>query len=113
MYVYHKGSIKNWARRRREEAGTRVHIGSAETPMPQGRNWRDLLRSSEKKAELTKFLVEFWKKNSIREKLSYAVVVTDGEDSWTLSPYGLTKGNDKCNHEEANTRLILHVSTVS
>lgn len=99
---YDKDSLKNSAREKRGE-GARTRV-TATTKIPKG--WPNFLRDSSNKEELFRFL------NSRALSAQYAsgkqLYVTQGSAILTNTSRNL---NDlDCNHEEADTRLMVHVS---
>ena len=69
-------------------------------------NWHSFLRSNENKAELFLFLAHQIKDINIEGK---QIISTAEEDVASFSPIDTT-GLAPCSHEEADTRLLLHVA---
>ena len=69
-------------------------------------NWHSFLRSNENKAELFLFLAHQIKDINIQGK---QIISTAEEDVVSSSPIDTT-GLAPCSHEEADTRLLLHVA---
>jgi hypothetical protein len=105
--TYKNDSLKGTARAKRGKGIRRRVVGNA--PMPG--NWQNFLRDGRNKTELFSFLSKVLLL-AFREE-DKEVVLTDGngvlsthllEDLNTLAP---------CSHEEADTRMLLHVSHAS
>ena len=79
-------------------------------PGYQIKSWNKFLTISSNKSELVKFLVSQWKKSEFREKLGEKVMfVTEEDQCWKLESTSCDKVPElTCNHEEADTRMILH-----
>ena len=109
-------SIKNTERRRRAERGTqRVHIFGKDQNV--SKQWKKYLSCGENKESLVTFLCEHWRSCSslrlggistmyvtVREKC-YAISLGDSEDDPVKSEIVSIL---QSNHEEADTRLLLH-----
>ena len=88
---------------------TRVHRGSGlhikvsgQTKLP--RKWNDFLRDARNVKELFDFLTNKLRIMSVPENKE--IFVTSGDD---VIGIGTEHGMSQCNHEEADTRIIIHV----
>ena len=99
---YVNNSLKSTARVK-QGTGVRVHVGPS-VPMPQ--KWTEFLRVDENKSELFRFLsqravsVPVPSSKYISATLDESVLFSQSNDFDSLQP---------CTHEEADTRLVLHV----
>ena len=98
---YHENSLTSQARNLRGKTiRKRVH-GSTCVP----KNWQQFLRDSANKTELFTFLVKYIKLQTTSKQLASTngseVVCIPPKDTTHLAP---------CNHEEADTRIFLHLA---
>eukprot|EP00794_Sanderia_malayensis_P021193 gene21193-23274_t len=104
--VYRESSIKEGAREK-WGTGSRIKV-TAKTPIPK--NWKNFLRVDANKSELFKILAMCVVKLNVPEKIIVSTimdqVLTNGFD-------GIVDDLSPCNHEEADTRLFLHVKHCS
>ena len=73
--------------------------------MPAGMKWNEFLRNAKNKEELINIIVKFIKSSKGRQLTNSPFIVTVRGKI-----YGFQDGQDKvnqCNHEEADTRIIL------
>ena len=79
-------------------------------PGYQIKTWNKFLTISSNKSELVQFLIFQWKQEEFREKLGESTVfVTMQDQCWKLDSISCDNVPDLCcNHEEADTRMILH-----
>ena len=106
--TYHELSIKSATRKDRgdtitEDSGFTI-TGYAQR-MPQGQKWVTLLKNSSYKQKLIEQLFKYVD-TSIEVNLP-TIPFTITSKAVTISK-GLNKIWDLCNHEEADTRLVLH-----
>lgn len=98
--VYYDDSLKGEAREKRGSGGRRKVTGNSRPP----KSWYTFLRCDENKTELFRFLAEKLSDMNIVTKIVATVeenVVSNQQiDVSQISP---------CNHEEADTRMFLHV----
>ena len=116
---YPELSIKNAERNRRAANGVqRVHIYSKDQSAPK--QWKKFLSSGENKETLMTFLSEHWCTYT-SSQLHCNMYVTSEDKCYVLAPS--SSPNDaivreevsdlQCNHEEADTRLLLHCNHVA
>ena len=77
--------------------------------MPQGNSWHNLLNNNDNKNDLIHLFVLFLKLDDVRMKLAYPVIVTEKESTWKMTK-NYVHQMFSCNHEEADTRMVLHAS---
>ncbi len=98
---YHENSLKSQARNKHDK-GIRKRVDRS-TFMPK--NWEQFLRDSANKTELFTFLVNYIKLQTTSKQL----VSTNGSEVVCIPPIDTTH-LAPCNHEEADTRMILHLA---
>ena len=99
---YFPNSLKSSTR---EIRGSGIHKRvTPSTTMPS--NWQAFLRDSQNKEELFKYLAECTAALQLEGKV---IVTTYGDDVLSGGPLEM-ESLAPCNHEEADTRLFLHVS---
>ena len=106
---YSTATTKELTQIRRGTVGRRIHITSSEQSMPRAKDWNMFPRNSENKTELIRFLVNYYKSDSVRSKLRLPLTVTEEDKTWLLTNTNVEQ-LDHCNHTEADTRLVLHAS---
>ncbi len=100
---YIPNSLKQ-ATRDKRGTGERRHV-LATTPLPS--NWQSFLQVDSNKDELFMFLAEYLAKEVHHEK----VFMTTADNSvLTSDPEMDTSGVQPCTHEEADSRMMLHVA---
>ena len=101
--VYQTDSLKGKTRQKRGKSVRRRVVPSAAIP----KNWKEFLRVDDNKTELFSFLSH---QVTILQTEGKAVYATDGHDMLcSMAQIDLT-GLVPCSHEEADTRLLLHVA---
>ncbi|KAG7177456.1 hypothetical protein Hamer_G016752 [Homarus americanus] len=96
------GSLKATVRCNRGK-GIRRRV-TASGPLPS--NWQNFLRNSDNKEELFSFQSEQAMQLVVKE--SKQLVVTDKKQVLTVPPRKYTANLAPCNHEEADTRMMVH-----
>lgn len=104
--TYREISIKSGTRKRRGNAGQRVQLGGFEQHMLQGEKWQEFLHSGE---ALTRLMLGILENGEGQKYLSLPTVFTSGETTVKIQDRKVTEIFN-CNHEEADTRLILHAA---
>ena len=102
---YFENSLK---RSTRETRGSGVRIRVCDNASIPG-NWKSFLRSDENKNELFQYLAE---SVTAIQLPGVEVITTSGIDVLSSSPVE-TEGLTPCNHEEADTRIFIHVKHAS
>ena len=101
--VYQTDSLKGTTRQKRDKGVRRRVVPSAAIT----KNWKDSLRVDDNKTELFSFLSH---QVTLLQTEGKAVYATDGHDVLcSMAQIDLT-GLVPCSHEEADTRLFLHVA---
>lgn len=106
---YSTVTTKELTQNRRGTPGRRIHITGSEQSMPKGKDWDSFLHNSENKTDLTRFLVNQYKSDSVRSRLRFPLIITDGQTTWLVTRTSIQE-LELCNHTEADTRLVLHAS---
>ena len=101
---YVENSLKATTRSYRE-AGVRRRV-AANNQLP--RNWKEFLRVDESRRELFKFLAESTSSLEVEKQ----VILTYGKQVLTTLPRNDISSLAPCSHEEAETRILLHVQDV-
>lgn len=100
--IYRKDSLKLTARENRGTGARRRVLPKVKLPS----NWQNFLRNDENKDELFQFLAHA----SISEDVGDKVILSTIHESVISSNPGLNLDNlQPCSHEEADTRILLHV----
>ncbi|CAG9823956.1 unnamed protein product [Phaedon cochleariae] len=100
---YLENSLKNGTRQKRGE-GSRIRV-TLSTKVPKG--WENFLRHADNKTALFELLAESISNSNIPGKTFFATL----EDSVVSSPFGADSSSmAPCNHEEADTRLFVHLA---
>ena len=105
--TYKECSIKSGTRQNRGSAGQRVQLEGFKQHMLQGEKWKEFLHSGENKNALINLISNFLESEEGRNHLNLPTVVTSGERTIKIQD-GQVIEMFNCNHEEADTRLILH-----
>ena len=103
---YEKESAKWGAREGRGEESRRVHIGGFETNMLQGNEWAEFFHNIENKEDLIAVMAKYIMFHE-SEETTLPIIFTEKEETWMASEDGLTNIG-RCNHEEADSRMIYH-----
>ena len=109
MDKYLKNSSKECTRRKRGKLSTHVYITGLGQKMPQGNSWHSLLNNNDNKNDLIHLFVLFLKLDDVRMKLCYPVIVREKESTWKITT-NYVHQMFSCNHEEPDTRMVLHGS---
>ena len=108
--TYKVDNIKNMKRQERGTSSTKFNITGFEQNMLQGKTWQELLSDNEYKNQLIKmikqYILEFGSGILPRFVL---FIITSGEKDNFILPGG-NKAESVCNHEKADTRLVLYAS---
>ena len=107
--VYKDISIKNIERSKRA-TGTKGVTYQNILPGYNVKNWNKILSVAANKTEVVRFLVGQWKEKRFRDKLNDRILyVTEEEKCWKINMMAVTLVPElRCNHEEADTRMLLH-----
>ena len=77
--------------------------------MPTGKDWEAFLCNPENKTELIKFLVKYYKTDSMRLNLSLPLIITEEMNTWLITQSDISQ-LESSNHYEADTRLVFHAT---
>ena len=105
---YNKKSLKGQLREKRLARGALQKIVESSTTVPKPSKWHDFLTVTENKVGLCEFLTEKIKESTIWPTNDKQLVVTNGQ-SVICIPEMETTQLAPCNHEEADTRLMVHI----
>ena len=107
--VYREVSIKNVERLKRVSMSDGVHYKNI-LPACTVKSWNKLLSVTVNKPEIVKFLVSQWKAEAFRGRLgNRTMYVTTEDQCWRLDAAACEPVPElQCNHEEADTRMVLH-----
>ena len=75
--------------------------------MLQGEKWQEFLHSGENKNALISLMSNFFESDEGRKHLNLPTIITSGKRNIKIQDRHVTEMFN-CNHEEADTRLILH-----
>ena len=87
-----------------ESRGSRIRI-SVKEDTPFWKNWQQFLRENENKKELFRMLAE----DLVRATPAGSIIVASCETEVRVSSDINTSGLAPCNHEEADTRMFVHI----
>ena len=104
--VYIEGSTKNCTRSKRGESGGIVKVEGFEQHMQHGRSWHEFLCNAKNKTELLKLIGRFIK-DEMKNQLSIPFIFTTEDRTYEMKN-NIVEQIGTSNHEEADTRLILH-----
>ena len=101
--VYKENNLKMGARAKRGSGVCRKVVPSGKVPS----NWKSFLRVDENKSELFHFLAKYLMENNTTGK----ILCNTFDESVLVSPCSIENRQDlePCSHEEADTRMLLHV----
>lgn len=102
--VYQENSLK-FSTREKRGSGIRIKVDSS-TKIPK--NWQAFLRSNDNKTALFRFLSKQLEANAIAGKQ-----ILSTYDDQVLSSPPMDTSSLECTHEEADTRMILHLQHLS
>ena len=75
--------------------------------MLQGNQWNSFFNNIDNKYDLVKLIVHYFKQYKVKQKLTVPVLVNDSDHTWEAAN-STVRQVFPCNHEEADTRLVLH-----
>ena len=109
--TYRVGSIKNMTRQKRL-ASFKFNITVFEQNMPQGNTWQELLNASKYKDQfiemIKQYVLQFSSGILILPRSIPFIMTSRKKENFILS--ARNQVISPCNHEEADTRLVLHAS---
>ena len=90
--------------------GKRIHVSGFDQKMPRGNKWVDILSNNSNKADLINLLFKYVESGAAMKLTENLVLkITENENTWQTEN-GRLLNIFKCNHEEADTRMIFHAS---
>ena len=108
--TYRMDSLKSQTRSKRgETAGRRTRI-SSKIPIPKGAEWQKFLKDTANKDELFQFLSEQLQAKTA--DATYRLFTTKADQVLSNRPTDIS-ALSPCKHEEADTRLMLHLKHAS
>ena len=113
--TYKQISIKSVERSKRASSGSDGIKYKNILPGYKVKSWSKLLCAASNKIEIVKFLLLQWKNHEFRSKLvDRELYVTSEDQCWKLASSTCELVPElQCNHEEADTRIILHAQHAS
>ena len=113
--IYKQISIKNVERSKRAASGSDGIKYKNILPAYKVKSWSKLLSVTSNKIEIVKFLLLQWTNPEFRSKLvDRTMYVTSEDQCWKLtSSTSELVPELQCSHEEADTRIVLHVQHAS
>ena len=107
--VYREISIKNIERLKRVTTSDGIQYKNI-LPAYTVKSWNKLLSVTANKPEIVKFIVSQWKTEEFRGRLGNRIMYVTTEDQcWRLDTATCQLVPElQCNHEEADTRMVLH-----
>ena len=109
MDTYGKHKIKAMTQKRRGHSERKVLITEKGQSMPKGKDWNTFLQNGDNRTQLIEFLANQYKSDSFRSKLDIPLVFTESNNTWMVTSEEV-RLLEKCNHHEADTRVVRHVS---
>ena len=105
--TYRQLSAKNGTRISRGEESRKVHFTGMEQNMLQGKEWMDIFHNISNKQDLISLFTSYLKNESIDLSQNMPVFFTNKDETWRVSQNALSRLPD-CNHEEADTKMLVH-----
>ena len=90
------------------EKSRRVHVQGFYREMLKGNEWLAFFNNIKNKTALIKMATNFFKTEDGKKQLSVPLIFTQKEETWMITRDAGARSLFKCNHEGADTRLILH-----
>ena len=105
--TYRVGSIKNMTRQKRL-ASFKFNITVFEQNMPRGNTWQELLNRSKYKDQFIEMIKQYVLQFSTGILPRPFIMTSRKKENFIL--FARNQVISPCNHEEADTRLVLHAS---
>ena len=100
-------SAKNGTRLKRGEESRRVHLEGVEQNMLKGNDWSDFFHNIENKEDLIRIITEHLISEQGRRLPTLPLIITRKEFTWRIND-DIVEDLEGSNHEEADTKMILH-----
>ena len=112
--VYRDQSIKNAERVVQRGSSTATSFKNIQA-CHQIQQWKLFIKSSSNKTNLIRFFAKEWKQASYRRRLAgKTMFIGYDEECWNLTESSVQEAIGlRCNHEEADTRLLLHAKNAA
>ena len=99
-------SVKDCTRIKRGNPGIAAQVQAVDQHMLQGTQWQEFLHNKENKQQLVQLICNYVTSEA-KQDLELPFIITAADQTYQV------KGNEvtamfQCNHEEADTRLVLH-----
>ena len=109
--TYIPDSVKNLTRIERGLSATNVIVQGVEQNMPQGNKWQELLHSNNFKQQIIELIKDYILKerSSILQLQNISFIITAKNKVYKITN-DITENLPDCNHEEADTQLVLRAS---
>ena len=107
--TYRVDSIKAGTRKTRGTSSRRVHLQGFHQKQLQSREWQEFFNNIENKEELIHLATTFFMSEDAKAKIKLPLVITDKDKTWLIEK-NCSSAMFDCNHEEADTRLVLHAA---
>ena len=104
--TYRQISCKNVARSNRGQTMKRVHLENFGQKMPTGNEWISFFHNLDNKQSLIDLFSKYLLRKKFPKDVNVPIVFTNKEDTFEVTHQN-SQILFKCNHEEADTRLIL------
>ena len=104
-YTYQRTSAKSGTRKQRGEECHRTSVDGLEQRMPSEIKWQEFLRNDENKEQLLELITMHVFAENGRRLINTPFVITEGIKIYKILENDCFEG--ECNHEEADTRLVL------
>ena len=85
----------------------RVHLDSTEQCMVKGKDWLFFFHNIKNKRSLLDIVITFIKNRNITEISNLPITIANDSETWEVTMSG-RKRIFECNHEEADSRMVLH-----
>ena len=105
--TYLTNSVKGGYRKERGVINIHVNLSGLDQHMLQGYKWQEFLHCDENKEQLLELIWTYFTTSTSQTEFSFPVTVTVKQDTYTISPEKIVSSY-KCNHEDADTRLIFN-----
>ena len=107
--TYLVNSINEGLRRGRGKSGQQVYVQGFDQHMLEGEQWDEFLHSDTNKEQLINVIKEYITSNEGNEIYEFPIIVTTKSKTYKIS-FRTTTEQFECNHEEADSRLVLHAT---
>ena len=99
-------STKSGTRKKRGEDFQKTFVTGFEQHMTSGTKWQQFLRNSENKKQLLGLISKYVLADKGNE-IKVPFIITVGDENYKLKRTGEVESKTNCNHEEADSRIVL------